>query len=592
MAGWLFGANPAVFVVWWCGMNEFIFGDLLTLEQRLDYLQGQRRGVQHQHDLVPQMPLAGDVPLLSVSVAVDKVVKEVACVLLEPSTAVLQLQPVRLEWDPLNWRYLQIWQTHLPPQANDTIVRYQIWAYPQDGSAPIPAEDGATYSYYVTDLGSPAWAASATVYQVLPDRFHPGSGRAWNELDSLADIYGGTLRGIIEHLDYIAGMGFNCLWLNPFFPDETYHGYHATDYFAVNERLGTLEELRELVDEAHGRGLRLILDFVANHWSDQHHSFQNARTDPHSPYRGWYYWIEWPDQYQAFFNLKELPKLNVDHPGVRQYLFDAARYWMDFGFDGFRLDHALGPTHDFWTAFRVAVKRHNPDAWIFGEAVGMPTTSLSYRGRFDGCLDFTLLQALRDTFAFNTMSLEAFDTFLRHHEQYFPADYDRLSFLDNHDMNRFLWLARGDKRKLKLAALCQFTLRGQPVVYYGTEVGVYQLHDVTYPDGRNVMEESRLPMLWGEEQDGELREYYRWLLQLRRDHPVLWRGGRETLLVDDTAGVYLYARTSAEEQAVVALNVGELTQEVTAVGQTFTLPPWSGEVRFMTPESEQSSWEN
>lgn len=570
-------------------MNEFIFGDLLTPEQRLASLQDQRLGVRHNQDLVPQAPRAGDEPLLSVIISLDTAVARVECVLSEPDTAVVPFAFQRIEWDGLNWRYMQIWQVRLPPQSDDTVVRYQIWAYPEDGSRPIPAEDGATYSYYVTNLRSPAWTAGAIVYQLLPDRFYPGTGRDWNEMESLADISGGTLRGIIEKFDYIVGLGFNCLWLNPFFPDDdTHHGYHATDYFGVNPRLGTEAELRQLVDLAHGRGVRMILDFVANHWSSQHDSFQQARTDPHSPYRGWYYWLEWPDKYEAFFNLQELPKLNVDHPEVRRYLFDAARYWLDFGFDGFRLDHALGPTHDFWTAFRTAVKRHKPDAWIFGEAVGMPTTSLSYRGRFDGCLDFLLLQALRDTFAFHTLSIEAFDTFLRHHEQFFPDDFHRPSFLDNHDMNRFLWLARGDKRKLKLAALCQFTLKGQPIVYYGTEVGLSQLHDVTYPDGRNVMEESRLPMVWGEEQDEELRAYYRELIQLRRAHPVLWHGARRTLHVAGEAGTYLYERFWAdgagEERVLVALNLSDEPRQITAVGETFSLPAWGGGYRVLSDE--------
>ncbi|MCA9981240.1 MAG: hypothetical protein KDD89_10405, partial [Anaerolineales bacterium] len=112
-------------------MNEFIFGDLLTPEQRLTYLQDQRWGVRHNHDLVPQAPQAGDEPLLSVTVSLDKAVARVTCVLSDPTTAVVPLTCQRLEWDGLNWRYLQVWQARLPPQPDDTVVRYQIWAYPE-----------------------------------------------------------------------------------------------------------------------------------------------------------------------------------------------------------------------------------------------------------------------------------------------------------------------------------------------------------------------------------------------------------------------------------------------------------------------------
>src|SRR5690606_20496691 len=142
----------------------------------------------------------------------------------------------------------------------------------------------------------------------------------WNAASRLSDIYGGTLRGVIDHLDYIAGMGFTAIWLNPFFPDDTHHGYHATDYFTVNPRLGTIDDMRELVDKAHERGIRLLLDFVANHWGSKHGSFQEARGNRLSPYYDWYYWKNWPEEYVAYFNVPDLPELNVNHPAVRDHL--------------------------------------------------------------------------------------------------------------------------------------------------------------------------------------------------------------------------------------------------------------------------------
>lgn len=559
-------------------MNEFIFGDLYTPAQRLKHLQEKWYGVQHHCDLNPFTPQAGDEPLLTVTIGLPKTIKRVECVISEPRPVVLSLEPMGIEWDALNWQYLKKWQTRLPAQRDGTLVRYQIFAYPAEGEV-IAAEDGGTFSYLVGNPAMPEWTKSAIIYQVFPDRFHPGRGQTWKQSQNLAEIWGGTLQGIVQNIDYIADMGFNCIWLNPFFPDSTHHGYHATDYFSVNPRLGTEEDLIELRDKAKARGLRLILDFVANHWGSRHVTFQHALTNRNSPYYDWYYWVNWPDDYLAFFGVKELPKLNVDHPGVRQYMFEAVRHWLKFGFEGIRLDYALGPTHDFWTAFRQVVKQFNPEAWIFGEAVGMPTTNLSYRGRFDGCLDFMLLQALRDTFAFHTMSIEGFDAFLNYHEAYFPADFSRPSFLDNHDMNRFLWLAQGDKRKLKLAALCQFTLGGPPVVYYGTEVGVYQERDVTRPDGRQILEESRMKMLWGDEQDSDLREYYRWLIHLRRNNPVLWQGTRRTVQVSDKTGLYVYVRENGREKMVVALNLSDRPQTIQAEGITLHLDPWSGKIQ-------------
>jgi glycosidase len=160
------------------------------------------------------------------------------------------------------------------------------------------------------------------------------------------------------------------------------------------------------------------------------------------------------------------------------------------------------------------------------------------------------------------------------------------SFLDNHDTNRFLWLAGNDKRRLKLAALCQFTLRGAPIIYNGTEVGVSQAMSI-WEEGSAGMAEARRPMPWGEAQDEDLRDFYRWLIRFRRDHPVIWRGERHTLHVDGERGTYVYAVAEAAEAVIVALNLSDAPQEITATWQdtpyTFTLPPWGGDVRTYPP---------
>jgi glycosidase len=190
---------------------------------------------------------------------------------------------------------------------------------------------------------------------------------------------------------------------------------------------------------------------------------------------------------------------------------------------------------------------------------------------------------MRNTFGFGTMNVAAFDTFLGQHEAYFPAYFGRPSFLDNHDQNRFLWLAKGDTRKLKLAALCQFTLPGAPIVYNGTEVGVSQTRDKEDASGVG-MAEVRQPMVWGDDQDKSLLDYYKWLIDLRRQHPVLRQGKRQTLHVD-TAGTYVYAVYDDVEVVVAAFNLGDQEQSITvpvpncSESKTFVLPPWGGAVQ-------------
>ncbi len=566
-------------------MSETIFGRMATVEIRSQYAQLRLTGLQHRRRLSPGSPRAGEQPVVSVIVGPGLPIDEVVCLITEPEAAVVPLRRVKTEWDLVLWAYYEIWEAALPAQPAGTLVRYQLRAHDEDSGEQYWVDDGAEYSYVVGDAGPPAWALPAIVYQIFPDRFSPGAGRAWNPAAHLSDIYGGTLRGIIDNLPYIANLGFTALWLNPFFPDDTHHGYHATDYFAVNPRLGTLDEARELVDKCHERGIRLLLDFVGNHWGSKHATFQAARADRNSPYYSWYYWKNWPDEYLAYFDVPDLPKLNVDHPAVRDHLLRSVGFWLgDVGFDGLRLDHADGPSYDFWTDVRVVARSIKPDAWMFGELVRPPEQQLSYAGLFDGTLDFLLCQAMRNTFGAGTMSLAAFDAFLNRHEAYFPAQsvFSRPSFLDNHDMNRFLWLS-GDKARLKLAALVQFTLGGAPIVYNGSEVGVTQergIHDAN----SQGMEECRQPMLWGDDQDDDLYDYFWYLSHLRRNHSALWRGSRQTLWLDSAAQTYAYAREDGYDALIVALNMSDEPRTVVVphvergAQVTFELPPWTGDV--------------
>jgi cyclomaltodextrinase / maltogenic alpha-amylase / neopullulanase len=192
------------------------------------------------------------------------------------------------------------------------------------------------------------------------------------------------------------------------------------------------------------------------------------------------------------------------------------------------------------------------------------------------------------------LSVSGLDGFLRRHLAFAPKDFVWPSFLDNHDMNRFLWVVDGDTRRLRLAALCQFTLPYPPIVYYGTEVGVSQERDVRSADGSGHPEEARLPMAWGDTQDGDLLRFYRALIGLRRATPRLWRGERRTVTADDATGLFAYRCTDGEDRADIVLNVGPTTQradhaaglevvfatdpDVTAASGTLTLAPFAGAV--------------
>jgi glycosidase len=563
--------------------QEHIFGPLSTPETRVEFVKEFHQGVKHGYRLEPQAPAADDSPMITVYCGLNRAIERVICQIIEPDTSTVELQHHATEWDVINWQYYEIWQGRLPARQSGSIVRYHILAWPADGGKSIPADDGQVYSYYIGNPKPPAWSEAAIIYQIFPDRFHPGKGKEWKNPDSLEGYFGGTLRGIIDNFDHIIGLGFNCIWLNPFFPDHTYHGYHATDYFEVNPRLGNKDDLHELVEMAKVYDVRLILDFVANHWGSRHPTFQAAQANRSNPHYDWYRWSNWPEDYETFFKVKDLPQINLDHPPARSHIIEAAQYWLrEFEFDGLRLDYALGPSLDFWTDFRVAVQQVKPDVWIFGEVVDMPSTQLNYWGRLHGCLDFLLQEALRKTFALDTMKLTEFEALLSKHEAYFPAGYSRPSFLDNHDVDRFLWLVNNDKRRLKLAALCQFTLSGPPIVYYGTEVGLSQDRDMMAADGSHQMAEARLPMVWGEDQDKDLYDFYSWLISLRRQHPVLWRGTRHMIHLDDNNKTYAYIREDDREAIIIAFNLSDQEQKLNLAEATFQLPALSGDVQIIT----------
>jgi glycosidase len=467
-----------------------------------------------------------------------------------------------IEWDTLQWCYLETWSAEIPGQPDGTHVQYLIQGKTPTGkvinsptfdtSGPLFADNlddfdtrflehlnrlerPHIYGFYIDREEIPVWLREAVTYQIFVDRFAPNPGAEFATPAGRGGFYGGTLKGITSRLDYLSDLGITCLWLTPIFPSPSHHGYDPTDYGSVEPRLGTDEDFQILLDEAHRRGIRVLLDFVANHCSNEHPAFVTAQKDRTSSTFRWFRFVDWPDEYDCFYDVPSQPRFNTDQAGVRAYLIEHAQRWLERGVDGFRLDHAHGATHAFWSVFRARTRAAKPNSVTLGEITETPSFVRSFAGRMDGCLDFGLLEALRAFFALGTLSVSEFDKYLQQHFAYFDSSLVLPSFLDNHDMNRFLWRVDGDKRRLRLAALCQFTLPGPPIIYYGTEVGLSQLE----PVGR--LEEARLPMSWGNEQDASLLAFYQDLIAFRRQAPGVWSLPRQGLITDDGAGLYAYA---------------------------------------------------
>jgi glycosidase len=545
-------------------MEDFIFGTLSTDQSRIAHVSNMRGGITHAHQRSPRDPLPQQVVRIELTIGPSYPFDRAWVYWTNDGSDpegqngeaingyATQMEPVNSEWDTVLWGYIRRFRGEIPGQLAGTVLRYRVSA--GNSGQEILADHGTYYAFYVDNDPPPAWAQDAIIYQIFADRFFSAAEDFPTVEDKPSLKANGTLPGIIEKLDYIAELGVNCVWLTPVFPSPTYHGYDATDFFDIHPRLGDQEDFKELIEQAHARGIRILMDFVPNHWSSQHPTFLKAKHNRESEYFPWYTFEQWPDQYKCFFTVRGLPQINLRYGPAREHVLEAARHWLEFGADGYRVDYCIGPTPDFYADFRRVTRAAKQDCWTFGEAVDPPDSQLAFEGGMDGVLDFMLLEAMRKTFAFDKWSAMQFAEFLDRHESYFPSTFTRPSFLDNHDMNRFLWVARGDIRKLKLAALCQFTLTGAPVIYYGTEVGLSQHNDVMQ-NGRAIHEEARLPMLWGEQQDRDLFNFYKELIAFRKSHPVLRQGTRETFHADEQT--LAYRRRNGEASLVTVLNISD-----------------------------------
>lgn len=540
-------------------VNDYFFGSYVTPQaQRLRAVI--RNGVEHASVIFPIDPQPGQVVTLAIltdaSLPIDHVAayyttdgsapdgargkaEHGAVTLAHAAPADDQPDSSESATPPRRWL------AEIPGQLDGTLVRYRIdawssadpaqrWLADAEDPFAAPAPAGREFAYHVDTRHPPDWVADAIVYHVFVDRFAAASDQPpMRAPGSLTEFYGGTLRGVTEKLDYIAGLGVNCLWLSPVMDSPTYHGYNPSSFHQVSPHYGVNDDLRDLIAAAHARGLRVLLDFVANHTSNQHPAFIEAEQGDPVRRAEWYTFApHYRNGYLTFYDVRGMPVLRTDSAPVRQYLIEAARYWItEFGADGFRLDNVSGPTHAFWTVFQEGIKATNPDALTLGEVTGGIHDIASYAGRMDACMDFPLVKEMRRVFAQREATLDDLLTMLIQHAEDFPQLMARARLLDNHDMHRFLYLADDDTRRLKLALAFLLVLPGLPVIYYGDEVGLSQ-HDG--PDHQDAY--AREPMPWGADQRSDLLERARWLITRRRDTAALRRGRMARVPVSGVTG--------------------------------------------------------
>lgn len=448
---------------------------------------------------------------------------------------------------------------------------------------------------------SSTWWDQTVWYEIFVRSFYDSNG------DGIGD-----LKGVTEKLDYLndgdpqttTDLGITGIWLMPITSAASYHGYDTLDYYAIEPDYGTLDDLKQLISEAHKRGIRVIMDLVLNHTGSGSEWFQKS-ADGDPQYADWYVWSDtdpktkgpwgqtvwYPKNgryyYAAFWS--EMPDLNYNNPAVRDEAFKIADYWLDVGVDGFRLDAVkyiieeevkgrllmedAPANRAFLADFRTHVKEHNPNAFIVGEIWDssavisryMDDQSVDVAFEFD--LSGAMLSAARAT---TKRDLERLQKSLQR-----KYGTQIALFLTNHDQTRLMTVLNGDVNRNKVAASLLLTLPGTPFVYYGEEIGMV---------GDKPDELLRTPMQWDttitggfttgrpwqrlqmgyrqvnvgdEEADPEsLLNFYRSLIHLRNDHPALQSAGM-VAMDQSHPFVYAYVRYEGDDRLLVLINLDD-----------------------------------
>lgn len=415
----------------------------------------------------------------------------------------------------------------------------------------------------------PEWAKKAIIYQIFPDSFATGKRSISGEkrirtapCGALCECrLGGTLSGITENLDYIRDLGANCIYLNPIFTAGAYHKYDTIDYYSIDPCFGTMEDFREMVDACHEMGIRVILDGVFNHCGWNFFAFRDVcEKGEGSAYRDWFYRLEFPVDpqslnYAAFAYVRQMPKLNTGNPEVVDYFCNVGRYWIrEAGIDGWRLDVANEVNHDFWRAFRRAVREENPEALLIAE-VWEDAEQWLNGDQFDSAMNYRFTEICKAFFAKNEISVEEFDNRLGYMRMRYkrPVSQVQMNLLDSHDVPRFLHHCGGDVRRLRLAALFSMTWEGIPSIFAGDEKGITGATE----------EEYRKAMVWEDNpQSAGLTAYYKRIIAIRKDDMDVFSGGVKTVLKDNGKGIYAFSRFSRDREVVVVLNNSNHEQRV------------------------------
>lgn len=340
------------------------------------------------------------------------------------------------------------------------------------------------------------WLNTATFYQIFVERFNIGKkdkdlsyiNMKWGELPKPKSFAGGDIKGITEKLSYLKNLGINALYLTPVFSSVSNHKYDISDYYEIDKNFGDKGDLKELIEKAHSMGMKIVLDAVFNHCSENLSRFQDVlKNGRKSKYYDWFVITnENPLEYECFASCKYMPKFNTSNPEVCDFLIGIATYWINkFDIDGWRLDVSDEVSHDFWRQLRKAVKAAKPDCVLIGE--NWHDANIYLRGdQYDSIMNYAFTKACLDFYAFGSLTPQGFaeklnELLMRNCN---VTNNMLLNLLDSHDTHRFI-TQTGDINKMMSAVALLYIFVGVPCIYYGTEIALQGYHD---PDSRRTFD--------------------------------------------------------------------------------------------------------
>ncbi len=443
----------------------------------------------------------------------------------------------------------------------------------------------------VSEYRTPDWFKNAVLYEIYVRSYADSDGNGI-----------GDFTGIQNRLDYIQALGVDVIWLMPIHPSVSVHGYDVTDYFAVHADYGTLADFQALVQAVHEKGMRIIIDFVPSHLSNQNPIFLDAYANPQSKYSKWFAWLnDAHTEYTGFNGQRDMPRFYHKNPEAAQYLIDSALFWLDLdadgdyqdGIDGFRVDNITFPPHEFHQALRQAVKQANPDALLLGEAWTNVSGDLAtfMKDEYDSVFNFPLYGTLSggvdlngDGILAGAGTVSVLKLALNDQKRMFPAEGIPLTFYSNHDTNRTASEMDGNWERQKLVISFVNSLPGAYMIYYGEEIGMlgekgrapfydaYRREPMDWYAAEKGTDQAFWFLeadRWNAPNDGisveeqtadenSLLNYYRKIIALRKSLPVLQSGTIEFVTVTDpNKRSVAFLRQSEGQTVLVVFNLGD-----------------------------------